>query len=54
MMEQFYFRAVPVHLGLVTSDYGVHEVRVTVCRVKHILGVRVRAGNQILPSFSLQ
>ena len=27
---------------LVTSDYGVHEVRVTVCGVQHVLGVWVR------------
>ena len=40
--------------GLVTSDYGVHEVGVTVCGVQNVLGVRVRPGNQIVPSFSLK
>ena len=51
MTERFGFRVVPVHLGLVTSDYGVHEVRVTVCGVQHVL---VRPGNQTVPSFSLR
>ena len=32
---------VPVNPGLVTSDYGVHEVGVTVCGVQHVLGVQV-------------
>ena len=47
------FRVVPVPPGLVTSDYGVH-VGVTVCGVQHVVGVRVRPGNQIVQSFSLQ
>ena len=54
MTERFGFRVVPIHPGLVTSDYGVHEVGVTVCGVQHVLGVRVRPGNQIVSSFSLQ
>ena len=40
--------------GLVTRDYGVHEVRVTVYGVQHVLGAWVWLGNQIIPSFSLQ
>ena len=42
------FRGVPIHPGLITSDYGVQEVGVTVCGVQHVLGVRVRPGNQIV------
>ena len=42
MTERFGFRVVAVHPGLVTSDYDVHEVGVTVCGVQHVLGVRVR------------
>ena len=42
--ENYGFWVVPVHPGLVTSDYGVHEVVVTVCGVQHFLGVRVRPG----------
>ena len=30
MAEQFRFQVVPIHPGLVTSDYGVHESGVTV------------------------
>ena len=41
-----WFRVVPVHPGHVTSDYGVHEVGVTVCGVQHVLGVRVRRYKQ--------
>jgi hypothetical protein len=40
--------------GLVTSDYGVPEVWVTMCGVLHVLDVWVRPGNQIVPLFSLQ
>ena len=47
----FDFRVVPVHPGIDTSDYGVHEVGVTVCGVRHVLGVRVRPGNQIVRKF---
>ena len=53
MTEQFGFRVVPVHTGLVTSD-GVHEVGVIACGVQHVLGVQVQPGNQIVSSFSLQ
>ena len=35
----FGFRAVSVHPGLVTSDYGVHEIGVPVYGVQHVLGV---------------
>ena len=35
------FRIVPIHPGLVTSDYGVHEVGVTVFGAQHVLGVRI-------------
>ena len=42
------------YIGLITSDYGVHKVGVTVCGVQHVLGVGIRAGNQIVPSYSLQ
>ena len=54
MTERFGFRVEPVDPRLVTSDYDVHEVGVTVCGVQHVLSVRVRPGNQIVPSFSLQ
>ena len=54
MTEQFDFQVLSIHPGLVTSDYGVHEVGVTVCGDQHVLGVRARPGNQIVPSFSLQ
>ena len=30
------FLIVPVHPELITSDYGVHEVGVTVCGVQHV------------------
>ena len=43
------FRVLSVHPGLVTSDYGVHEVGVTVCRVQHVLGVQVRSGARYFP-----
>ena len=42
-------RDVPVHPGLVTSDYGVHEVGVTVSGVQHVMGVRVRPGTRNFP-----
>ena len=50
----FGFRIVPVglHPGLVTSDYGIHEVGVTVCGVQHVLsvlGVRIRPGTRHFP-----
>ena len=54
MMERFGFRVVPVHPGLVTSYYGVQEVGVTVFGVQHVLAVRIRLGNQIVPLISLQ
>ena len=38
VQDRDYWRA----LVDVTSDYGVHEVGVTVCGVQHVLGVRVR------------
>ena len=44
-MNEWFFR-------LVTNDYGIHEVGVTVCGFQHVKGVRVRLGNQIVPSFS--
>ena len=34
------------------SDYGVHEVGITVCGVQYVLGLRVRSGNSILLEFS--
>ena len=43
------FRVVPIHPELVTNDYGVHEVGVTVCGVQPILGVRVRPGTRHFP-----
>jgi hypothetical protein len=54
MTEQFGLWVIPLHPGLITSDYGVHEVRVTVCGVRHVLGVRIRPGNQIVLLYSLQ
>jgi hypothetical protein len=39
MTERFGSRVVPVHPGLVTSDYDVHEVEVTVCGVQHVLEI---------------
>ena len=54
MMEWIDYMFVPIHPRLITSDYGVHEVGVTVCGVQHVLGLRVQPGNQIVPSFSLQ
>ena len=46
MTERFGFRVVPAHPGLVTSDYGVHEVGVTVCGLQHVLGIRARPGTR--------
>jgi hypothetical protein len=40
-MERFGFWVIPVHPGLVTSDYGIQEVGVTVCEVQHGLDVRI-------------
>jgi hypothetical protein len=37
MTEQFGFWVISVHPGLVTSDFGVHEVRVIVCGVQHVM-----------------
>ena len=37
MTERFGFHVVPVHPGLITSDYVVHEVGITVCWVQHAL-----------------
>ena len=54
MVERFGFRVVPIHPGVVTSDYGVHKVGVTICGVQHVLGVWVRPRNQIVLSLSLQ
>ena len=53
-MEQFGFWVVSIHPGLVTSNYGVHGVGVTVCRVQHVLDVWIWPRNQRVPSFSLQ
>ena len=36
------------------DDYSVHEVGVTACGVQPVHSVRVRPGNQIVPSFSVQ
>jgi len=47
-MERFGFWVILVHPGLITNDYGVHEVGVTVCGVQHVLGVWVRSGNKII------
>ena len=52
MTEECGFQILPVHPGLVTSNYGVHEVGVTVCGVQHVLwvlDVRVRPGNRHFP-----
>ena len=49
MTERFGFRVISVHPGLVTSDYGVHEVGVSVCGVQHVLGVRVQPGTRHFP-----
>ena len=38
MMEWFGFQVVLLYQGLVTSDYGIHEVGVTVCGVQYVLG----------------
>ena len=35
MTELFLFPVIPAHPSLVTSDYGVHEVEVTVRGVLH-------------------
>ena len=46
------FHVVPVHPGLVISDYGAHEVGVTVCGLQHVLwvmDVRVRPGTCYFP-----
>ena len=43
------FLIVPVHPELITSDNGVHEVRVTVCGVQHVLGVRVQPATCHFP-----
>ena len=43
------FRVIFVHPGLVTSDYGVHKLRVTVCGVQHVLGVWVLPGIRNFP-----
>ena len=34
---KFYFRVVSVHPCLITSDDGIHEVRVTVSTIKQVL-----------------
>jgi hypothetical protein len=52
MVERFGFWVVSIHPGLFTSDYGIHEVGITLCGVQHVLGVRPR--NQVILSFSLQ
>ena len=44
-MERFGFCVVPFHPGLVTSDYGVHEIGVTVFGVQHVLDM-TRIPNQ--------
>ena len=36
MTERFGFRVEHKHPGLVTSDYGVHEIEATVCGVQNI------------------
>ena len=46
------YKVIPVHPGLVISDYGFHEV--SVCGFQHVLDGRVRPWHQIVPSFSLQ
>ena len=46
------FLVLPVHPGLVTSNYGVHEVGVTVRGVEDVLlvlGVTVRPGTRHFP-----
>jgi hypothetical protein len=52
--KRFGIRVVPVDPGLVISDYGVHEVGITVCAVQHILGIWLYFRNQIVLSFSSQ
>ena len=52
--ENYGFQVVPVHPGCVSSDNGVHELGITIYSDHHALGVRVRPGNQIVPSFYLQ
>ena len=40
-----------VHPGLISSDYGVHEVGVTVCGIQHVLwvlGVWIWPGTHII------
>jgi hypothetical protein len=44
MMELNGYTVAPLHTGLVISDYGAHEVGVTVCGVQHVLGGRVQSG----------
>ena len=50
---RFHEATLHLHPGLVISDYGVHEVRVTVCGIQHVLwvlGVRVRPGTRHFPN----
>ena len=40
------FRVIPVHPGLVTSDYGIHEVGVTVCGVQYVHQLTLLTGGK--------
>jgi hypothetical protein len=48
------FRVVPVHPRLVTNDYGVHEVGVTVCGVEHVYKSWVYGYDPEIKSFIRQ
>ena len=51
MTELLGFQVMPVHPVLLNSDNDIHYVGITVCRVQHVLGVRVRPGKQIVHHF---
>ena len=46
--ENYGFRVVPVHPGLLTSDYGVQEAEVTVCGVQHVPHMRMKVQGRLM------
>ena len=52
MTERFGLRILAIHPGLVTNDYGVHDVGVTVCGVQHVLGYRYDLETKSFRHFS--
>ena len=40
------FRVIPVHPVLLTSDFGVHEVGVTVCGVQYVHQLTLLTGGK--------